>query len=168
MACPSISTCVVEQEQNTTTSECCQANTSEFNLKIFDSVQMLLMPTKTKQMPKRFWDWIDLIERERKLTDSGIASLAGLSRSVFSNARNGVQPIGPEAAVRIADALGQPRFVVLQLIGLIGDKETVPVLDAELAEAWEKLTTADREEILAMIRVKVKRERAGGSQKAGR
>jgi hypothetical protein len=143
-------------------------NMCEHHLKHFNGVQLLSMPTKSKKTPDRFWAWLDQLEADRGLTDSGVAKLAKLSRSVFSNARNEVRPIGADAAVRVADALGQPRFVVLQLIGLIDEEETIPVLDVEMAEAWGRLSTADREEILAMIRVKVKRERAGGSQKAGR
>lgn len=119
-------------------------------------------------MPGRFWEWLDQIERERDLTDSGVATMAGLARSVITKARNEQREIGVESLMKIADALGQPRWVVLQLVGVISEKESAPVLDAELAEAWGRLSTADREEILAMIRVKVKRERAGGSQKTGR
>lgn len=124
--------------------------------------------SKSKQMPGRFWEWLDQIERERDLTDSGVATMAGLARSVITKARNEQREIGVESLMKIADALGQPRWVVLQLVGVISEKESAPVLDAELAEAWGRLSTADREEILAMIRVKVKRERAGGSQKTGR
>lgn len=134
-------------------------------------VQQLSMAPRTpkpKKMPAEFWSWFDQVLQDRKLSDIKVAQISGFSKSVISNARREKKRMSPASVKKMADALGYPVATIYQLAGYLDESETGSVLDAELAEAWGRLGTADREEILAMIRVKVKRERAGGSQKTGR
>lgn len=123
---------------------------------------------KKPQMSQEFWDWYDGIRRERDLNDTGMARISGIDQSVISKARTGDRPIGAEALTKMADGLGVSRVFVLRLGGWITKDDVPSVIDSELAQLWERLGTDDREEILALMKVKVKRERAGGSQKTGR
>jgi transcriptional regulator with XRE-family HTH domain len=124
--------------------------------------------TKKPQMSQEFWGWYDGVRRDRDLNDAGMAKLAGIDQSTISKARTGDRPIGAEALTRMADNLGVSRIFVLRLGGWITKDDVPSVIDSELAQLWDRLGEPDREEIIAMMKVKVKRERAGGSTKTGR
>lgn len=125
--------------------------------------------SKKPQMPQEFWDWYDGIRRDRDLNDAGMAKLAGIDQSTISKARTGDRPIGAEALTKMADNLGVSRIFVLRLGGWITKDDVPSVIDSELAQLWERLGEGDREEILALMKVKVKRaKQQGEAEKAGR
>lgn len=105
----------------------------------------------------------------RDLNDAGMAKLAGIDQSTISKARTGDRPIGAEALTKMADNLGVSRIFVLRLGGWITKDDVPSVIDSELAQLWERLGEGDREEILALMKVKVKRaKQQGEAEKAGR
>jgi transcriptional regulator with XRE-family HTH domain len=124
--------------------------------------------TKKPQMSVEFWDWFDGIRRDRDLNDAKMAKLAGVNQSTISKARTGDRPIGAEALTKMADRLGYSRAFVLKLGGWIKDDETASIIDEELAQLWGKLGEGDKDEILALLKVKVKRAKQGESERAGR
>jgi hypothetical protein len=111
------------------------------------------------QMSALFWRWFD--ERRKQpefdLSDSGVASKAKIAQSVISKARSGAQPIGYEALGKIADALQTPRMTVWALAGLVDPKEALTPEQAALNAMFDELSEMDREEVLAGIRVRVRR-----------
>lgn len=123
---------------------------------------------KKPQMTQEFWDWYESIRRERDLNDTGMAKMAGIDQSTISKAKTGDRPIGAEALTKLADGLGVSRVFVLRLGGWITKDDVPSVIDSELAQLWERLGDDDREEILALMKVKVKRAKQGETEKARR
>lgn len=108
------------------------------------------------QMPGHFWRWFDERQKDFDLNDSGVAGKAKIAQSVISKARSGVQPIGYEALSKIADALETPVTTVFALAGLIDAKEALSPEKAALNSMFDDLSELDREEVLAIIRVRAK------------
>lgn len=123
---------------------------------------------KKPQMSREFWDWYDGIRRERDLNDAKMAKLGGIDPSVVSKARTGDRPIGAEALTKLADGLGVSRVFVLRLGGWITKDDVPSVIDSELAQLWDRLGGDDREEILALMKVKVKRAKSEEIEKSAR
>lgn len=116
---------------------------------------------KEKQplMTEEFWAWFDAVQRERDLSDSAVASLADIERSVISKARNGKGPIGAEALTKIADGLGFPRTVLLRLGGWIPRDEGIEFSRWEAQTLWDELSEDDQDEITALMKIKVQNAR---------
>lgn len=116
---------------------------------------------KEKQplMTEEFWAWFDAVQRERDLSDSAVASLADIERSVISKARNGKGTIGAESLTKIADGLGFPRTVLLRLGGWIPRDEGLEFSRWEAQSLWDELSEDDQDEITALMKIKVQNAR---------
>ena len=106
-----------------------------------------------------FLDWLDGILSQKGMTDYQLAKAANISHTVISKARSGLQPIGWEACSAIARALEIPQSEVLIMAGhLERPRDHVPG-QAEWDDLYDRLTKEDREELMAMARLKVERRR---------
>ena len=123
---------------------------------------------KPKKMPDDFWVWFDQALIDQKLNDIKAAEISGISKSVISNARNQKKVMSAESVGKLAKALGYPKAMVFKLAGIDDDEDAAAAIDVELAHYWSKLGDNDREDILALIKVKVKRAKQGESERAGR
>lgn len=119
-------------------------------------------------MPDDFWVWFDQALIDQKLNDIKAAEISGISKSVISNARNQKKVMSAESVGKLAKALGYPKAMVFKLAGIDDDEDAAAAIDVELAHYWSKLGDNDREDILALIKVKVKRAKQGESERAGR
>lgn len=111
-------------------------------------------------MPPEFWKWLDSVLEDTGLSESKFSRKAGISPSVFSKARNGVQPIKFEACIAIARAAHVQPEMVLRLAGLL---PKAPNWKAEPEyEEWmglfQDLSGEDRSELLALARMKQQRK----------
>jgi transcriptional regulator with XRE-family HTH domain len=112
-------------------------------------------------MTPEFWEWFESCKAALDLTtDRQAARKAGIASSVISKARTGVQPIGYEALAQIAKAFKTPTATVFRLAGLLEKEEPLTPEKAAWAAVFDELTPMDQEELLAIMRVRVKwRER---------
>lgn len=117
-------------------------------------------------MPKRFWDWYDARVHELELNDNKVALLAGISNSVVSKARGGLQPIGHEALAKIAPVLRVSVATAYALAGYIETEEALSPEKSALIEMFDELSENDREEVLAIISVRAKRGKRLEKKKA--
>jgi len=100
--------------------------------------------------------WLEEEGPKRGLwNDSLISARAGISASVISKARTGLQAIGWEACIKIAEAMGVPAQVVLVIGGHLEpeDKEW-SAETSELVSVFANLSEADKNEIMMLIRLK--------------
>lgn len=109
-----------------------------------------------KQMDKRVWKQADLV-RAAKI-NSGLLSM------ILSGQRR----VGVETARSIAAALELPETEVLIQAGLMSRPAGWNAEVEELAEMFAALNPDEREEILAMARLKFHRHRKGKNNAAGR
>lgn len=124
--------------------------------------------TVNPKMPAVFFEWLDALLRQRELNDNQLAIKAGISNSVISKARTGLQPIGYEALAKIADALYVPRPTVWQLAGYDRPAaEATPARD-EWVGLFDLLTPDDHAELLAIARLKADRAQAAQKKTARR
>lgn len=101
-----------------------------------------------------FIEWLDVELDQRGWSDYKLAKVAHISHPVISKARAGLQPIGWDACVRIADALELPPHLVLEKAGLLPPSplsQSDPELD-ELAFLFQQLLEEDRARILSIAR----------------
>ena len=108
---------------------------------------------------KEFFMWLDAQLREKGWSDRQFAAIAGISQSVISKARTGIQGIGWDASVSMARALNLPPEEILYRIGLLPKPSGYTLGQSEWDDLYERLTKEDREELLAMARLKVERRR---------
>jgi len=109
-------------------------------------------------MQEKFFEWLEVEAQSRGLyNDRMIAKAADLSPSVLSKARTNYQAIGWEACIKIADALQVPHQVTLVLAGHIEAEDSEwDAQTEELVSAFSKLSKKDREEILLLLRYKLR------------
>jgi transcriptional regulator with XRE-family HTH domain len=104
-----------------------------------------------------FLEWLDKILLQRGITDSQLAKQAGISHTVISKARSGLQPIGWEACTAIAKALEIPQSDVLIIAGHLERPPAYVEGKAEWDALYDKLSTEDLEEMMALGQLKIKR-----------
>src|SRR4051812_18120119 len=114
------------------------------------------MALTSKEMPQQFWAWFDVQQKELGLNDSQVARLARVAHSVISKARNGMQPIGYEALSKIAPVLQTPISTAYALAGYIEPGGALSPEKAALMAMFDELSDDDREEVLAIIRVRAR------------
>lgn len=109
-------------------------------------------------------DLLEFIDEKQRqsveiASDRKLALKADISSSTISKARTGMQEIGWEACVKIADALGVSRQIVLVKAGHLDaptddwDAET-----EELVDLFANVAPEDREMILLILRHKAQSE----------
>ena len=106
-----------------------------------------------------FLEWLDNILRQKNMTDYQLAKRAEISHSVLSKARAGMQSIGWDACTAIATALEIPQSEVLIMAGHLEKPPKYVPGQAEWDALYEKLSVEDREELIAMARLKTERRR---------
>jgi transcriptional regulator with XRE-family HTH domain len=106
-------------------------------------------------MDTNFSDWLSTKMREREWSQSDLARAAGLTRQAISYYLSEKSKQPDEFALqRIAHALKLPPEQVYRAAGILPQK---PDLDEEIEQIVHeaaKLPKADREEVLAYIRMK--------------
>ena len=110
------------------------------------------------ETPPEFFKWLDKKLDDLGLNDYQLSLRAGISNSVLSKARSGTQPIGYEACYAIADSLGERPETVMRLAGLLPKEPGWSSEHAEWNDLFDKLNEENREELLALGKVKAKRE----------
>lgn len=75
------------------------------------------MKSEISETPKQFFVWLDRRLDELGLNDNRLAIKAGISNSVISKARSGLQPIGFDACKKLAGPLGVSTEHILRLAG---------------------------------------------------
>lgn len=111
-------------------------------------------------MPADFWTWFDDQQRELALNDSAVARQAGIAHSVISKARGGLQAIGHEALAKIAPVLDTPVATAFAMAGYIDKRDALTPEQAAVLQLWGDVPDErDREEMLAILKVRAKRGR---------
>lgn len=105
-------------------------------------------------MPPEFWEWFDERQRDLGLNDSAVARLAVIAHSVISKARSGMQPIGHEALAKIAPVLDSSVATAYAMAGYIDKRDALTPEQAALLSVFGDLDEVDREEVLAIMRVR--------------
>ena len=106
-------------------------------------------------MQEELLNWLDEEGPKRGLyNDRIISDKAGLSPSTISKSRTGFQPIGIKACIKIAEAMGVPKQVVLVLGGYIDEGAQWDAEIEELVELFTNISDSDRREILMLLRMK--------------
>lgn len=108
-------------------------------------------------MPDEFWAWFDAVRRERDFSDRQMAEMARISHSVISKARNEIQPIGYDALIKIGDAFGLSAPMVLRLAGHMEQEDALSPEQQLWLSLLADLDEFDREELIAIARVRAKR-----------
>jgi len=120
-----------------------------------------IIVSKNKDFPL----WL-LLEIEKKgWSQSELARRAGLSRTAINDIINRKTSPGPDFCRSIAKALGYPQEYVFRLAGLITDPYP-PSTDPEthmLAQLLTQLSPEDREELLALVRLKLARRQTSST-----
>ena len=112
----------------------------------------MLMKKELSETPREFFVWLDRRLDELGLNDNRLASKAGISNSVISKARSGLQPIGFEACKKLAGPLGVTDEVILKLAGhLSADPAWSPERD-EWNHLYDLVPDNRRDDILALAR----------------
>jgi transcriptional regulator with XRE-family HTH domain len=117
-----------------------------------------------------FMEWLEEEMSLRGLNDHQLSKRAGISHSVISKARCGSVPKW-EACVAIANGLGLPPELVLRKASLLPPLPDDTVGLEEWFHILAQLPQAEREELLAIARLKLARQererRAGRLELAG-
>jgi len=115
----------------------------------------------SKQTPPTFFKWLDTRLHDLDLTDYAVAKKAGIAHSVISKARSGVQGIGWDAGIALAQAINIPPEVVLRKLELlpISPQGNHSALVDEILHIFPDLSEADQEEVLQIARLKLERKK---------
>ncbi len=110
-----------------------------------------------------FANWVEAEMKRRGWSRAELARRAGLSRAAVSDVLNLKYPPGPEFCRALARAFGYSQEYVFRLAGLIDDPLPPGVsLDGlALAQLLSQLPPEDREEILALVQLKLARRKGG-------
>lgn len=112
------------------------------------------MSTVTSQ---EFFVWLDDWLSDQGISERELARRAGLSHSVISKARNGIQPIGYEACEKLSLAMNVPAETVFRLAGLLPSNGKSDPEGDELVEIFSQLDEDDQDDLLQLARTKVER-----------
>jgi transcriptional regulator with XRE-family HTH domain len=127
-----------------------------------------MSPVRTatiKETPKEFFSWLDKRLDQLVISERELCRRAGLSHSVISKARSGIQPIGYEACIAIAGPLNEQPETVLRLAGhLPKQPDWNPKLD-RLLGLFNRLSDDEQEEELETLQVRVERRKRGRNAK---
>jgi transcriptional regulator with XRE-family HTH domain len=104
-----------------------------------------------------FTDWLDEQLKLNDLNDHQLALRAGLSHSVISKARAGASPKW-EACLALASALQVPPELVFYKAGLLPGDGVECTEMKELRMLLQRLPEDDRQELVQIARLKVKRQ----------
>jgi len=109
-------------------------------------------PTKSPKPnnPDSFFEWLNKKIADLGLNDNQVSVIAGLSNSTISKARSGAQPLGFDACVALASALGIPPDIVLREAGLLPKP---PNYSSDIESLKAAVADATDEEIQSYIRV---------------
>ena len=97
--------------------------------------------------------------RERGLTQSGLARIAGVSRGAVGNILRGVRQPGPELLGAIASGLELPRETVFRAAGLLPERGEPNPERAELCHLFDQLPDRYRADLIAVARALLERAR---------
>jgi hypothetical protein len=92
-----------------------------------------------KKLPDDFLPWLDSRLRDLDMNDLQLSQKAKVAKSVISKARSGVQGIGWDAGLAIAQAINIPPEVVLRRLALLpppANKQHSAILDEMLNRVY--------------------------------
>jgi transcriptional regulator with XRE-family HTH domain len=98
--------------------------------------------------------WLDKLLDEMGWTSADLSRATGLDSAVISNIRNGKRGTGFDTALKIARAMKRPPEQIYRAAGLLPAAINIDEEMEQIIHEIEKLPKADREEILAFIRMK--------------
>lgn len=101
-----------------------------------------------------FSEWLVSMLQARDWNQADLARRAGVSKASISDVISGRRNIGNDLATAIADALKLPTEQVYRAAGLLPPAIHIDEDMEQILHEIEKLPKADREEILAFIRMK--------------
>jgi transcriptional regulator with XRE-family HTH domain len=106
-------------------------------------------------------DWLRHQLTEKQLSQSELARRSNISHATISRVLSKKQPQTYDLCIAIADGLGEPRAVVLDLAGLLPDlpdyKLTPEII--EWLQLFEQMSEEDREELWKIGRIKAGKRR---------
>ena len=98
--------------------------------------------------------WLDDLLDELGWTPADLSRATGLDSAVISNIRSGKRGTGLDTALKIAKAAKRPPEQIYRRAGLLPPAIHIDEDMEQILHEIEKLPKADREEILAFIRMK--------------
>lgn len=98
-----------------------------------------------------FGTWLLNVLQERKMSQSELARLAGISKGTVSNLVNGTSGIGQDSLTAIAHALKLPIDLVFEKAGLLPPKNGISPIKRKLAHLAEELPDSDVEIAIALL-----------------
>lgn len=101
-----------------------------------------------------FSEWLTEQMVVRDWTQADLARATGLSRGTVSNLLNNVRSPGSDVLRSIAKGLNLPPETVYRTAGLLPKKPAIDEQIEEIMYEAAQLTEAEREELLAYIRMK--------------
>jgi transcriptional regulator with XRE-family HTH domain len=107
-----------------------------------------------------FIAWLEKELNDRNWSDNQLAKRAGISHSVISKARSGLRPKW-DACEAIAGALQLPVELVFRKAGLLAPRPDDDVNLEEWNYLLSRLPQPEREELLQIARLKLKRQISG-------
>ena len=107
-----------------------------------------------------FGDWLVEEIEKRDWSKSDLAKAAGISRGTLSNIISGTRGVGEKTLVAIANALDISPTTTFRKAGFLPEEKEISFDDWQ--HLLEKIPPEDREEILQILTLKVKRNRKAG------
>ena len=100
---------------------------------------------------QNFGSWLLNILQERKISQSELARLAGISKGTVSNIINGTSGIGEDSLIAIAKALKLPHDLVFEKAGKFPPKLELSPTKRKLAHLAEDLPDSDIEMVISLL-----------------
>lgn len=100
---------------------------------------------------ENFGTWLLNILREREMSQSELARLAGISKGTVSNLINGTSGIGQDSLVAIARALRLPPDLVFEKAGIFAPKNELSPIKRALLHVAQDLPDSDIELALGLL-----------------
>jgi transcriptional regulator with XRE-family HTH domain len=105
-------------------------------------------------MDTTFAEWLQVALDERGMSQSDLANAAGIGRGSLSDIVSGRRKVGVELATSIAKGLNIKPDIVFRAAGLLPPARDINEELEQILHEVEQLPKADREEVLAFIRMK--------------
>ncbi len=100
---------------------------------------------------ENFGDWLLEQLKNRDMSQSELARLAGISKGTVSNLVNGTKGIGPDSLTAIAYALKLPRDLVFEKAGILPRKPELSPIKRKLAHLAQDLPDSDVEIAITLL-----------------
>lgn len=100
---------------------------------------------------ENFGDWLLKQLKDRNISQSELARLAGISKGTISNLINGTRGAGQDSLSAIAHALKLPPELVFEKAGILPTKPELSPIKRALIHLTQDLPDSDLEMVIALL-----------------